>query len=72
MRILRLHEVKEFPEFRELTPEQLKEAYALARAAFTADDLYHCIEDEGDEGAPMEDFIKELEEEQRRIDQKKP
>jgi len=71
MRILRLNEVDHFPEARELTAEELKEAYALASAAFTADDLYHCIEDEGDEGVPMEDFIKELEEISRKAEQRK-
>jgi hypothetical protein len=70
MKILRLHEVKEFPKFRELTPEELKEAYALAKASFTADDLYHCIEEE--EGLPMEDLLKEMEENQKRVEQKNP
>ena len=68
MRILRLHEVQRLPEPRELTPEQLREAYALAKAAFTADDLYHCIEEE--EGLPMEDLLKEMEENQRKAEQK--
>lgn len=70
MRILRPHEVKEFPEIRELTPEELKEAYALARAAFTADDLYRCIEPEGEEEVSMEELLKELEKIQNEADQK--
>jgi len=71
MRILRLDEVKEFPAIKELTPEELREAYALAKAAFTADDLYNCIEP-GEDDAPMEDLIKELEDIQREVDQKNP
>jgi len=70
MRILRPHEVKQFPEIRELTPEELKEAYALAKAAFTAEDLYHCIEPGEEEDVPMEDLLKELEENQRKLEQK--
>ncbi len=70
MRILRPNEVQQFPEIRELTPEELREAYALAKAAFTAEDLYHCIEEE--EGFPMEDLLDELEESQRKLEQKNP
>ena len=69
MRILRPEEVKEFPELRELTPEELKEAYALAKASFTAADLQEYTEE--DEGVPMEEFLKELEEAQHRADQEK-
>ena len=72
MKIRRLNEVDHFPEPKELTPDQLKEAYALAKAAFTADDLYHCIEDDGDEGVPMEEFLNELEEITRKAEQGKP
>jgi hypothetical protein len=68
MKILRPEEVKEFPEIRELSPEELKEAYALARAAFTAEDLQRFTEEE--EGVPMEDVLKEMEEDQRKFDQK--
>ena len=68
MRILRPEEVKEFPKLTELSPEELREAYALARASFTAEDLQRYTEVE--EGVPMEDFLKELEETQRRADQK--
>jgi hypothetical protein len=70
MRILRLHEVKQIPKARQLTPEELREAYALAKAAFTADDLYHCIEEE--EGLPMEDLLKEMEENQKKVERKNP
>jgi hypothetical protein len=68
MRILRPHEVKVFPELRELTEEELKEAYALSRASFTAEDLARFAD--LDQGTPMEDFLKELEEVQRQIDEK--
>jgi hypothetical protein len=68
MKILRLEEVKSFPESRELSPEELAEAYALARAAFTAEDLQRYTEVE--EGVPMEEFLKELEAIQRRFDQR--
>jgi hypothetical protein len=70
MRILRPQDVKQFPETRELSPEELREAYALAKAAFTAEDLQRCMEVE--EGIPMEDFLKELEEMQRQNDQRTP
>jgi hypothetical protein len=68
MRILRPEEVKEFPKLTELSPEELREAYALARASFTAEDLQ--LYTEVEEGVPMEDFLKELEETQRRANQK--
>ena len=53
---------------RELTPEELKEAYALARAAFTAGDLQQFTE--LDEGVPAEDVMRELEELEYQLDQK--
>jgi hypothetical protein len=67
MKILRPEEVTVFPEFRELSPEELKEAYALGRAAFTAEDLQRYTE--LDEGVPVEQVIAELEEAQKRADQ---
>jgi hypothetical protein len=69
MKIVRPEELNEFPEIRELTPEELKEAYALAKAAFTADDLQKYTEVE--EGFPMEKLIEEIEEAQRKADEKK-
>jgi hypothetical protein len=70
MRILRPSEVTSFTQLKygELTPEELKEAYALARAAFTAEDLQRFTEE--DEGLPMEDLLNELEEAQRQYEQK--
>ncbi len=69
MKIVRLEDVKEFPEMRELTAEELREAYALAKASFTADDLQKYTEIE--EGYPMEKLIEEMEEAQRMADEKK-
>jgi hypothetical protein len=68
MKILRPHEVTSFPELRELTPEELKEAYALAKAAFTAEDLQKYTEI--DEGIPADDVLRELEELDRQLDEK--
>ena len=71
MKIHRMDEKIDWtPEmFRELTPEELKEAYALAKAAFTADDLQKFTEI--DEGVPFEEFLAELEEVQKQFDQGK-
>jgi hypothetical protein len=69
MRILRPEEVSEFPEFRELSPEELVQAYALAKASFTAADLQRYTEPEN--GLPLEELIQELEATQKQIDEKK-
>lgn len=60
MKIQRLSEVTGPLDFRELTPEELKEAYALAKATFTAEDLQRYTE--LDEGVPAEEVLAELEE----------
>jgi hypothetical protein len=52
--------------FDELSAGELKEAYALARAAFTAEDLQRYTE--LDEGIPEEEVLSELEEAQKQID----
>jgi hypothetical protein len=70
MQIRRLSEITSLPELRELTPEELAEAYALARAAFTAEDLQRYTE--LDEGVPMEDFLAELEAQQKQADRGQP
>jgi len=57
-------------KFESLSPEQLKEAYALARAAFTADDLQKFTEIE--EGIPMDIVLGELEKAQQEHDRKQP
>jgi hypothetical protein len=66
MKIVRLEDAKNWPELRPFTPEELQEAYALARAAFTADDLQKFTE--GDEGVPMDEFLEELEKVQQEHD----
>ena len=66
MKIVRPNELTNFPEVRDLTPEQLAEAYRLARSAFTADDLQRYTE--LDDGVPAEEVVAELEETQRKAD----
>jgi hypothetical protein len=70
MKIQRLSEVTSLPEFRELSPEELKEAYALAKAAFTAEDLQGYTE--LDEGVPFEEVLAELKEIHKRFSQRTP
>ena len=67
MKIYRLEEITTLPEFREYSPEELKEAYALARAAFTAGDLQRYTE--LDEGVSADEFLAEMEEVQKQADQ---
>jgi hypothetical protein len=71
MRIRRAEEVtaEDFKDltWHELTPEELKQAYALAKASFTAADLQEYTE--LDEGIPAEEVLKELEEIQRQHDE---
>jgi hypothetical protein len=69
MKILRPEELiasGKFPELKELTPEELKEAYALSRAYFTEEDLARFAD--LDEGTPMEDVLKDLDEVQHQFD----
>jgi hypothetical protein len=68
MKILRPEEVTTFPEFRELTQEELAEAYRLAWESFTAADLQRYTE--LDEGIPFEEVLAELEAAQKQFDQK--
>ena len=68
MKISRLEEVTSIPEPRELSPEELKEAYALAKAAFTADDLQRYTEVE--EGVSADDVLAEMEAIQKRADER--
>jgi hypothetical protein len=67
MKIQKLDEVTSIPEPRELSPEELKEAYALAKAAFTAEDLQKYTE--LDEGVPLEELLAEMETIQKQADQ---
>ena len=70
MKILRPEEVTVFPEIRDLTPEELAEAYRLAREAFTAADLQKYTEPLED-GVPAEDVLSEMEERQRQFDEQR-
>ena len=67
MKILRPEEVTTFPEIWEYSEEEMKEAYALVKAAFTAEDLQKYTE--LDEGIPVDEIIAEMEELQREADQ---
>ncbi|MSQ95702.1 MAG: hypothetical protein EXR98_14245 [Gemmataceae bacterium] len=69
MKIVRLEDAEGWPEAKAMTPEELKEAYALARAAFTADDLQKFTEID-EEGVPMDVFIAELQKVQQEHDRK--
>ena len=69
MKIIRLEDAKDWPELESLTPEELAEAYALARTAFTADDLQRFTEID-QEPVPMEAFLDELEKIQEEHDRK--
>ena len=69
MKILRPEDVRRFPPFRDFSAEELKEAYALARAAFSVEDLVRYADD--DEGIPAQQVLAELEEAQRQADQGK-
>ena len=69
MKIVRLEDAEGWPEVQTLTPEELKEAYALARAAFTADNLQRFTEID-EEGVPMDVFIAELQKVQQEHDRK--
>jgi hypothetical protein len=71
VKILRPEEVTDYSQLitRDLTPEELAEAYALARAAFTAADLQEYTE--VDDVIPAEDVVHEMEEAQKQFDEKK-
>ncbi len=67
MKILRPEQVTSFPDKREMGADELKEAYALARAAFTADDLQRYTEVL--KGVPAEEVLRDLEDIQQRLEQ---
>ena len=67
MKIIRIEDMTEFPDVRELTPEELKEAYRLARESFTAADLAEYCQEWT--GVPMEDVVAELVARQRKLDE---
>lgn len=70
MKILRPEEIINFPEIGHLGADELKAAYALADAAFTAADLQRYTEIE--EGVSAEDVLREPEETQKQLDAEKP
>ena len=75
MEIRRLEDIKSAEDWRaliwhELSPEELKEAYALAKAAFTADDLQKFTELDLYDGVPVDELLAEMEEAQKQADQK--
>jgi hypothetical protein len=70
MKILRPSEVTSFPEPRDLSSEELAEAYRLARAAFSADDLQRYAD--LDDVVPADEVLSELKEIQARHDQGAP
>jgi hypothetical protein len=70
MKICRPEDVTSFPPPRELSEEEIKEAYALARAAFSVEDLLRYAEIQDD--IPAEQVLKEMEKAQRRQDEQKP
>lgn len=70
MKILRPEEVTSVPPIRELSPEELAEVYRLGREAFTAADLAKYAD--LDPGIPIEEVLRELDEQQEQVDKKKP
>ena len=60
MRIIRFVDMKKLPVFRDLSVEELAEAYGFSQAALTAADL------------PMDELLRDLEEAQRQFDQRNP
>jgi hypothetical protein len=66
MKIMRLEEVTIFPEIRDLTPEELAEAYRLAREAFTAADLQKYTE-LFEDSVSTDDVLQQMEEQQARF-----
>jgi hypothetical protein len=64
MNIIRPASTTEFPEARELSPEELAQAFALARAAFSPEDLQKFTElGEGD--ILLEDLLRKLQDRQQ-------
>lgn len=67
MRVLRPSEITSSTRLlTDVTPEQLAEAYKLAREAFTAEDLQRYTE--LDEGIPAEQVLEELERAEEELD----
>ncbi len=65
-----LEDMKNFPEPRDLTPEERAEVLRLARESFTAADLAQFAD--LDEGVPLEEFIADLEARAQEFHRTKP
>ena len=70
MKILRPEEVTGPLDYRQLSPEELAEAYRLAREAFTAADLQKFTEPT-DDFVSAEGVLREMEEYQKQQDAKR-
>ena len=68
MKIVRPEECAGELVYKELSPEELREAYALAQAAFTIEDLLRYTEIV--EEFPANDVLAEMEQEQNQADQR--
>jgi hypothetical protein len=68
MRIIRPEDLTSIPEPRDLTPEEIKEALALSRAAFTAEDLQRFTELDHDD-VSADEVIDAMEELEKQLDQ---
>ena len=68
MKLVRPEDVNGPLDYRELSAEEMKEVYALARAAFTIEDLLRYTEVV--EEFPAEDVLREMEEAQEQADRR--
>ena len=72
MKIIRCEDAKGVElHWDELTPEELAEAYRLGREAFTAADLAKYCNIDENELVDGDEFLADLEEQQRQFDEKK-
>lgn len=70
MKLVRLEDVTGETVIKtELTPEELKEAYKLAKESFTAADLQKYTE-LYDDDVPMDEMLEEMEENQRKFNER--
>jgi hypothetical protein len=66
MELIRPEQAQRFPDVKELSADELKQAYELSKAEFTAADLQRYTEEE--EGVSGEEILRRLEEQQQRLD----
>ena len=71
MKIVPIKDASGWPDVSALSPDQLKEAYALARASFTAEDLQKFTELD-EQPLPLDQLLRELEVSQQEHDRKSP